>query len=222
MRRRGKPSVEHGWNLERREWRGDLPWGRLERRERWLSANAGSNASEGGNATGGNAVTGGTFSAASGGAVAFGGSNSGGTPPTGGSTFAGGASSTGNITGGKSQSGGSSATSGTKTTGGVPATGGGNATGGNAGTGGSSSTDKCGRSATIAVPSGYTKLTWHDEFDVDGAPSASNWGYETGFVRNNELEWYQSKNATVTGGLLTISGKREQVTNPWAVLAGEV
>ena len=185
------------------------------------SANAGSNASEGGTATGGNAVTGGTFSAASGGTMAFGGSDSGGTPPTGGSTFAGGASSTGNTsaTGGKSQTGGSSATSGTKTTGGVPATGGGiatggNATGGNAGAGGSAGTDKCGRSTTIAVPSGYTKLTWHDEFDVDGAPSASNWGYETGFVRNNELQWYQSKNATVTGGLLTISGKREQVTNP--------
>jgi len=185
------------------------------------SANAGSNASEGGTATGGNAVTGGTFSAASGGTMAFGGSDSGGTPPTGGSTFAGGASSTGNtsVTGGKAQTGGSSATSGTKTTGGVPATGGGiatggNATGGNAGAGGSAGTDKCGRSTTIAVPSGYTKLTWHDEFDVDGAPSASNWGYETGFVRNNELQWYQSKNATVTGGLLTISGKREQVTNP--------
>jgi len=66
----------------------------------------------------------------------------------------------------------------------------------------------------MTVPSGYTKLAWHDEFDVDGTPSSSNWGYETGFVRNNELQWYQSKNAAVSGGLLVITGKSERVTNP--------
>jgi beta-glucanase (GH16 family) len=72
----------------------------------------------------------------------------------------------------------------------------------------------CGRSTSITVPSGYAKLSWHDEFDVNGAPSSANWGYETGFVRNNELQWYQSQNAAVSGGLLTITAKREQVTNP--------
>jgi beta-glucanase (GH16 family) len=65
----------------------------------------------------------------------------------------------------------------------------------------------------IPVPSGY-KLVWSDEFDVDGAPNAKNWNYEKGFVRNNELQWYQANNATVQGGLLVIEGRQERVTNP--------
>jgi len=64
------------------------------------------------------------------------------------------------------------------------------------------------------VPDGYTKLVWHDEFDVDGAPSSANWGYEQGFVRNEELQWYQPDNATVANGLLTITAKRETKANP--------
>ena len=39
-------------------------------------------------------------------------------------------------------------------------------------------------------------LCWHDEFDIDGRPS-SDWSYEKGFVRNEELQWYQSDNAYV-------------------------
>jgi len=58
------------------------------------------------------------------------------------------------------------------------------------------------------------KLVWADEFDVAGPPQASNWRYETGFVRNMELQWYQAPNATVTDGMLTIEGKRETVANP--------
>jgi len=57
-------------------------------------------------------------------------------------------------------------------------------------------------------------LVWSDEFDVDGAPSASNWGYEKGFVRNQELQWYQPDNATVAGGLLTIAAQKVHVLNP--------
>ena len=49
--------------------------------------------------------------------------------------------------------------------------------------------------ATIQSYDGYT-LVWHDEFDNDGLPS-KEWNYEQGFVRNNELQWYQDKNATV-------------------------
>jgi len=65
----------------------------------------------------------------------------------------------------------------------------------------------------ILVPDGY-KLVWSDEFDIDGTPDPKNWSYEKGFVRNNELQWYQSKNAAVKGGILTIEGRKEQVTNP--------
>lgn len=64
------------------------------------------------------------------------------------------------------------------------------------------------------MPSGFTKLAWHDEFDTDGAPASANWGYETGFVRNEEDQWYQSQNAQVAAGLLTITAKKETKANP--------
>lgn len=65
----------------------------------------------------------------------------------------------------------------------------------------------------IVPPTGY-KLVWHDEFDIDGRPNAANWKYENGFVRNEELQWYQSDNARVESGLLIIEGRRERVANP--------
>ncbi len=60
---------------------------------------------------------------------------------------------------------------------------------------------------------GYT-LVWNDEFDIDGRPS-DEWSYESGFVRNEELQWYQEDNATVEGGCLVIEGRRETVQNPF-------
>lgn len=56
-------------------------------------------------------------------------------------------------------------------------------------------------------------LVWHDEFDVDGKPG-KDWTFEHGFQRNEELQWYQSDNATVSNGCLVIEGRKEQVTNP--------
>ncbi len=67
--------------------------------------------------------------------------------------------------------------------------------------------------AGIDVPDGY-KLVWSDEFNTDGTPDPKNWNYEKGFVRNNELQWYQPDNATVKGGVLIIEGRKEQVANP--------
>lgn len=64
----------------------------------------------------------------------------------------------------------------------------------------------------IPVPPGF-ELAWHDEFDVDGRPNSANWGYESGLVRNQELQWYQPDNARVAGGLLIIEGRRERVQN---------
>lgn len=57
-------------------------------------------------------------------------------------------------------------------------------------------------------------LVWSDEFETAGKPSNSNWGYEHGFVRNNELQWYQTDNARCLDGFLVIEAKREQVENP--------
>lgn len=60
---------------------------------------------------------------------------------------------------------------------------------------------------------GY-RLVWSDEFNTDGTPDSTNWDYEQGFVRNNELQWYQKENATCKDGLLTIEARKEQRPNP--------
>ena len=57
-------------------------------------------------------------------------------------------------------------------------------------------------------------LMWNDEFNVDGKPNAAYWKYENGFVRNEELQWYQSANATVSNGLLVLTARREKIANP--------
>ncbi|KEO75783.1 glycoside hydrolase family 16 protein [Anditalea andensis] len=67
-------------------------------------------------------------------------------------------------------------------------------------------------SDTIAVPEGYV-LVWNDEFNVDGRPDSTNWSYETGFVRNHELQYYRPENAAIEEGKLIIYGKREKVKN---------
>jgi beta-glucanase (GH16 family) len=67
--------------------------------------------------------------------------------------------------------------------------------------------------AEIVPPAGY-RLVWEDEFRRDGRPDPANWTYQTGFVRNRELQWYQPQNAVVRHGLLIIEGRRERVKNP--------
>ncbi len=60
---------------------------------------------------------------------------------------------------------------------------------------------------------GY-ELVWSDEFDSPGRPAA-HWSYESGFVRNGELQWYRPENAEVRGGCLVITARAETVPNPW-------
>jgi len=67
--------------------------------------------------------------------------------------------------------------------------------------------------STVSPQTGY-ELVWADEFDRDGPPDPTRWGYERGFVRNQELQWYQHENARVEGGLLVIEGRRERHANP--------
>lgn len=59
----------------------------------------------------------------------------------------------------------------------------------------------------------YT-LVWADEFNKDGPPDPCNWTFESGFVRNQELQFYQPDNARCENGLLIIEGRRERVPNP--------
>ena len=58
------------------------------------------------------------------------------------------------------------------------------------------------------------KLVWQDEFDKDGPLNPENWDYERGFVRNEELQWYQPENAVCKDGLLIIEARREHKPNP--------
>ena len=68
-------------------------------------------------------------------------------------------------------------------------------------------------SAAAQTPDNW-KLVWSDEFDKDGRPDPAKWTYETGFVRNQELQWYQPENAWCEKGLLIIEGRRERKKNP--------
>jgi beta-glucanase (GH16 family) len=68
-------------------------------------------------------------------------------------------------------------------------------------------------SANSNPEAGY-KLVWSDEFNKDGRPDPNNWTYERGFVRNQELQWYQPDNAKCQNGLLIIEGRRQRKENP--------
>lgn len=58
------------------------------------------------------------------------------------------------------------------------------------------------------------KLVWADEFNYEGMPDSSKWKFEKGFVRNNELQWYQPDNARCHNGILVIEARKESKPNP--------
>ena len=60
-------------------------------------------------------------------------------------------------------------------------------------------------------------LVWNEEFNEEVKPHPSSWRYEIGFVRNQELQWYQPNNANIINGVLIIEGKRERIKNPYYV-----
>lgn len=68
--------------------------------------------------------------------------------------------------------------------------------------------------ALTGCASNRYQLVWHDEFNKNGTPDPANWTYERGFVRNQELQWYQPENAICTNGLLVIEARREHKPNP--------
>jgi beta-glucanase (GH16 family) len=71
--------------------------------------------------------------------------------------------------------------------------------------------------ATAPVMGAEWKLVWSDEFDRPGLPSSSKWNYETGFIRNNEAQYYlpnRQDNARVENGLLVIEARKEKFKNP--------
>jgi beta-glucanase (GH16 family) len=59
------------------------------------------------------------------------------------------------------------------------------------------------------------KLVWSDEFNGKGHPDPEKWDYESGFVRNNERQFYTTKrlkNARLENGHLVIEGHKETPT----------
>lgn len=55
----------------------------------------------------------------------------------------------------------------------------------------------------------YTQI-WSDEFNGTSVNTA-NWNFETGTGQNNEKEYYQASNATVSGGNLVITARKQSV-----------
>ena len=56
------------------------------------------------------------------------------------------------------------------------------------------------------------KLVWSDEFNYKGLPDSTKWGFEKGFVRNKEPQYYTKgrlENAQVAGGNLIITAIKE-------------
>lgn len=59
------------------------------------------------------------------------------------------------------------------------------------------------------------KLVWADEFNYQGLPDPAKWGYEEGFVRNHENQYYtraRLENARVENGNLVIECRKEHFT----------
>lgn len=59
------------------------------------------------------------------------------------------------------------------------------------------------------------KLLWADEFDIDGSPNTSKWGYDLGTGNgfgNNELEYYTNRleNVIIENGILKIKAIKEE------------
>jgi len=56
------------------------------------------------------------------------------------------------------------------------------------------------------------RLVWQDEFNGTGLPDATRWGYEVGYVRNSELQYYTQgrlENARQENGHLVIEARRD-------------
>ena len=74
-------------------------------------------------------------------------------------------------------------------------------------------TIKSSSAADVYSKEGYT-LAWADEFNHNGGPDTSSWRFEKGFVRNEEIQWYQTDNAWCENGMLIIEGRKELKPNP--------
>lgn len=69
-----------------------------------------------------------------------------------------------------------------------------------------------------AIPGSTTvktvwKLQWSDEFKKNGLPDSTIWGYEVGYIRNREAQYYtyrRPENVRVENGVLIIESRKEE------------
>ncbi len=65
------------------------------------------------------------------------------------------------------------------------------------------------------VPAYAPQPVWSDEFNYDGLPDTAKWGYEVGYIRNGEKQYYtraRMENARVKNGVLILQARRDSAT----------
>jgi beta-glucanase (GH16 family) len=65
---------------------------------------------------------------------------------------------------------------------------------------------------SVNLPKGYSKLVFQDEFNSDGLPDSTRWGFEEGYVRNGEKQYYTVKrieNAFQKDGCLHLTARND-------------
>jgi len=68
--------------------------------------------------------------------------------------------------------------------------------------------------ACTSTPKQERKLVWADEFDYSGLPDSTKWSYESGFVRNGEMQYYMPnrlENTRVENGNLVITARKDSM-----------
>lgn len=60
----------------------------------------------------------------------------------------------------------------------------------------------------------FKNLVWSEEFEYKGLPDSNKWKYDTGYLRNHEMQYYTNKrleNAEVKDGHLTITVRNDSM-----------
>lgn len=66
--------------------------------------------------------------------------------------------------------------------------------------------------AGVDYPDGFRTLVFSDEFNYKGEPDSTKWSYETGYVRNGEMQYYtRGGNAWCTDSTLVIEARHENL-----------
>src|SRR4051812_5062636 len=70
---------------------------------------------------------------------------------------------------------------------------------------------------TSPIHAASPQLLFSDDFSTPGLPDPKKWSYETGYIRNNELQLYTKsrlENARIEDGNLILEGRKEKFKNP--------